>query len=351
METIARHLKFAASVAALALASGTAAAQSSATIPAGMQGTYKLTYASAQPGSPLSNGTQVDLVIAPGGTLCIADYVLANPVLKSGNSAEAFWGVPALGIQLALSNISASTATSINEINVLSTSGTFYGQFAGSKISNSTSCALLGGVPQNITTLTDIFRLAEQKYGSLFPAASGNNAYQVIDGFIARSYAATGTHIGIKNGTVYVLGGEFGSQPVSIGTVANTLAMLTGGPSVEEPVVDIPEGDYDLTIAGTVTSSIMGINTSTPLSITIESIPAPGSSDIDDLEDQVRDALKDAENVDVATLTDFQISEVSVSDSRVFFRAQFKGTMVTQTQIGAITTTISYNLTYEYIKQ
>lgn len=330
--------------AALLLGTGAALAQTAATIPAGMEGTYSLTYGSAQPGSPLANGTAVTMVIAPGGTICIADYVLANPVTQSGNSAEAFWGVPALGIKLALSNISTGN---FNEVNVMSTSNQFYGQFSGSKTSNSTSCSLLGGTPQNISTITDIFRLAEQQYASLFPAAAGNNAYQIIDGYIARQYASTGTAIGIKNGTVYVMGSSFGNTPVTIGTIANTIAQLTGSTPVKEPVVEVPKGDYNLTIAGTVTTS----GVSTPFSVTIDSIPAPGSSDIDKLEDDVRNAFKDVQGVNPNMFTNFQISEVSVTNSRVFFRARFNSSTVTATPIGNITTNLSYNLTYEYLKK
>lgn len=347
MDIFNKKLRVAArslTAAALLLGSHAALAQTTAAIPAGMEGTYALTYGSAQPGSPLTNGTTVSMVIAPGGTVCIADYVLANPVTETGNSAEAFWGVPSLGIKLALSNISTG---SFNEVNVLSASNQFYGQFSGSKTSNSTSCALLGGVPQNITTITDIFRLAEQQFADLFPGAAGNNAYQIIDGYIARQYSATGTAIGIKNGTVYVLGGTFGDTPVTIGTIANTIAQLTGADPVEEPVVEVPEGDYDLTIAGTVTTS----GVSTPFSLTIESIPAPGSSDIDSLEDDVREAFKDVEGVNPDMFNNFQISEVSVSDNRVFFRAQFSSTTTTSTVVGNITTNVSYNLTYEYLKK
>lgn len=347
MEIFANILRrVAQGLAATALISvATAAlAQTPASIPAGMQGTYFLTYSTSHSGSPIANGATVTMVIAPGGAICIADYLLANPLRESGNPVEAFWNVPTLGIKLAMSNVSTGN---FNKINVLSTSNQFYGQFTGNKTSNSTHCEFLGGTPQNITTIADIFKLAEQQYAELFPAAAGNQAFQIIDGYIAREYVAAGTAIGIKNGTVYVLGGEFGNTPVTIGSIANTIAMLTGGAPVEEPVVEIPEGDYDLTISGTVSTS--GI--STPFSLTIESVPAPGSADIDSLEDDVRDALDDVEGVDPNMFSNFQISEVSVSDSRVFFRAQFSSTTTTATPIGNITTNISYNLTYEYLKQ
>ena len=43
-----------------------------ATIPASLHGTYELTFGAAQNGSPVAEGTDVTMVLAPGGTLCIA---------------------------------------------------------------------------------------------------------------------------------------------------------------------------------------------------------------------------------------------------------------------------------------
>jgi hypothetical protein len=252
MDIFSNKLRFGArglTAATELLGCSAALAQTAATIPAGLQGTYSLTYTNAQPGSPLTEGTAVTMVLVPGGTVCIADYVLANPQIENGNPAEAFWGVPALGLRLAMSNISTGT---FNEVNVLSTSNQFYGQFKGNKTSNATSCGLLGGTPQNIST-----------------------------------------------------------------------------------------------IAGTVSTS----GVSVPFSITIDSIPAPGSSDINSLEDDVRKAFDNVENVNASTFTNFQISEVSASDSRVFFRARFSATSTTATPIGPLTTSVSYNLTYEYLKK
>ena len=346
MEMFTRNLRSVAGALAAAVmmtATGTALAQSPATIPAGLEGTYALTYGMAQPGSPLANGTTATMVIAPGGTVCIADYLLVNPVTQSGNMTEAVWGVPTLGAKLVMANIASGT---LNKLDILSTNNQFLGRFTFNKVSNATFCEFLGGVPQNTTTIADIFRLAELQYGELFPGMPLNSAYQIIDGYIAREYVATGTAIGIRNGTVYVQGGEFGNAPVTIGTLANTLAMLTGGEPVEEPVVEVPEGDYDLTISGTATS--MGI--STPLTITIEDMPAPNSTEANNLESDVRAILDDVEGIGVTTFADFQVSEISVSDSRVFFRTRFNSTSVTATPIGNLTTTVAYNLTFEFLK-
>lgn len=53
---------------ALMLGNGVVLAQSTS-IPASLEGTYSLTFESAQTGAPLTNGTTVDLVIAAGGTV------------------------------------------------------------------------------------------------------------------------------------------------------------------------------------------------------------------------------------------------------------------------------------------
>ncbi|HDZ09260.1 hypothetical protein [Pseudohongiella sp.] len=328
---------------ALMLGSSAVLAQSTS-IPASLEGTYSLTFGSAQTGAPLANGTTVDMVIAAGGTVCIADLVLSNPTVSG---AEATWGIPALGVKLAVSNVTTGT---FNEANVLSTSGNLLGQFTGSKTSNSTSCALLGGTPPDMSQVSNLIAKAEELYADLFPSTATNTAFSVLDGYVYRFYDSTGIYIGIKNNTVYVQGGAFGDgAPVTIGTVANTLAELTGQPvdPVDEPVVEVPDGDYTLTIAGTVSTS----GVSTPFTFEIDSIPAPGNTEIDSLEDDVRKALDDAEGVDASTFSSFQISEVSVTDDRVFYRARFSATTTTQTVIGPITTNVAYNLTFEYRKK
>lgn len=325
-----------------------AAFAQSASIPAALEGTYSLTFESAQAGAPLENGTSIDMVIAPGGTVCIADLVLSSPEVSG---AEAIWGVPELGVQLAVSDVGSGT---FNEANILSSSGAFLGQFSGQKVSNSVSCSLLGGTPPDMSLVADMVAKAEQLYGDLFPTDTLNNAFSVLDGYIYRHYASAGTYIGIKDGTVYVMGDAFGQAgPVTIGTIANTWAQLeselTGEPvePIDEPEVEIPGGDYSLTIAGTVTTS--GI--STPFTFEIDSIEAPGDAEVSTLEDKVKEALADAEDVDVSSFSDFQISEVSVGDSRVFYRAQFVSVSTTQTPIGPITSTVAYNLTFEFLKK
>ena len=338
--------------ALVTMAGATQAQQTVATLPSDWEGTYDLTFTANADASVelLPTGTQVSAVFTADGTLCIADHLLTNPVVESSSTAEANYRVPALDLQLMVSNINGD----FNEINVLTeVDGTnanaeFLGQFTGSKTSTDTTCGALGSTPPDMSQIAELIELAEEQYASLFPAMTTTGAFQVIEGYLARGYASTGIYIGIKGGTVYVLGGEFGDTPVSIGTVANTIAQLTGGtPDIEEPDIEIPEGDFDLTISGTVTASVFGTNTTSDFSLTIESIPAPDDVTIDNLEDDVKEALEDAEGVDAATFTDFQISEVSTSNDRVSFRAQFAAT----TQSSGVTVNQSYDLTYVYVRQ
>jgi hypothetical protein len=363
MEIISRKLRVAAQgigAAALLATSSIALAQSSATIPVGMQGTYELEFQPAS-GAPalLPGGTKLDLVLASGGTTCIADYVLVSPTVTSGNSVEAFYIVPSLGIKLALSNISSGQ---FNEVNVFSMSDQFLGQFSptGPKKSNSTTCPLIGSAQADLGDIARIIKLAEEQFTDLFPTSGANNAFQVIDGFIARTYTASGISVGIKNGTVYVAGGAFGSQPVTIGTIANTLAQLTGGDPVDEPVVEVPEGDYDLKVAGNVTVVAFGQTVVQPFEMLMEKVQAPGSTEVNNLEDDVRkviaDALAEAEdgNPDIEfTFSAFDVSEISVSSSRVFYRAKFQVTTLIKNVpvLGSTSSTAAYNLTFEFTKR
>lgn len=328
-------------------------AQNAAVVPAGLEGTYSLTFGSAQPGAPLLNGDTLTVVLSSGGTLCIDRYILADPVLEGSNTTAAVWHAPSAGVKLALSNISTG---SFSALSVLTSSNQPLGQLTGAKISNNKSCSLLGGTPPDMTNVSEIFKLAEQIYSSIFPNASIslNNAFEIVDGFIGRQYPGTGTAIGIKDGTVYVTGGQFGNSLVTIGALANTVSQLraeltgtTPPPPIEEPVIVVPAGDYRLNISGTVAATIFGFTTSQPFSLSIDSIPAPGSADIDKLEEQVRDSLKDAEGVNASSFSNFRISEVSVTDSRVFFRAQFSASFL----VNGINAAQSYDITYEYIKK
>ncbi len=321
--------------AALASSSFVAAQTTApATIPTSFQGTYNMTYANAQANSPLPNGATATMVLTSDGVLCIADYVLTKPVLENGNPAEAIWSAPEAGVKLAVSNINTGN---FNEVNVATMNNVWLGQLQGSKVSNNTDCGISGGNP-NFTDVNKIVELAEEKFGDIFPSGALSYTYRIIQGNIHRAYASTQVNLVINNGGVFVSGGQFGSTPVSVGTLASVIAQLTG----QDVTPDIPEGDFNLTISGTVQAIVLGFaGPQTPISITLEKIPAPNANDINALENAIRDAMKDA-----GTINSLVVTTVSVSSSKVIFDVTFSGTA--QSAAGPVTS--NYVLRYEYTK-
>lgn len=319
-----------AALFAAALVSTTAMAQSSpASVPSSFHGTYELTYANAQPGSPLTNGTAVSVVIAPGNVMCVAGYTLSNPILLKGNPQEAAWTESTQGIQLSLSSLT----NGFNEINVGSASGTWWGQLKGSKVSNvTTGCGANTPPPTpspDMTKINELFKLAQQNFAQYFPS-SANATNQTLDGFIYRAYP-NGIYLAINNGDVYVMGGTFGNEPAKQGSLEAILSELTGT-KVDIPA--IPEGDYKLTVSGTI--STFGFNTAFP-AVVIDKIDAPKSSDIDDIRKAVKEALKD-----INFVGEINVSEVKSSGAEFSFRIEFDGT--------ASGVTVGYKLLYVYTK-
>jgi len=85
---------------------------------------------------------------------------------------------------------------------------------------------LANGSTVDMNQVNALINKAQQLYADLLPGTAVNSAYSVLDGYVYRYYDSTGIYIGIKDNTVYVLGGEFGDgAPVTIGTIANTLAL------------------------------------------------------------------------------------------------------------------------------
>src|SRR5690606_17662508 len=133
-------------------------------------------------------------------------------VLRNGNQHEAIWKESTVGIELALSSL----VSGYNEINVGSTSGTWWGQLQGSKVSTSTSGCTGGGSTPDLTKINELFAQAQQKLADLFPP-SANATNQEFEGYIYRHYPSTGLYLAISDGEVYVMGGQFGDTPVKQG--------------------------------------------------------------------------------------------------------------------------------------
>lgn len=309
-----------------------------ATVPSSFLGTYNLTYAFAQTGSPVANGATATMIIGPGGTMCIAGNTLSNPVLVNGNQHEGHWEIPSVDLTLAVSSL----VSGYNEINVYKTSTvgtgsvTWYGQFQGSKVSTSTTgCGTPAVTPVDPVKVAQLFDEAQKKLAQYFPA-SANAQTQTVDGYTYRFYPSTNIYLAINNGDIYVMGGQFGNTPVKQGPLEAILSELT---KMQVSIPEIPQGNATLVLTGTV--GAMGIVTNIG-SITIDNIPMPDSSDVDDVRDAVREQYKDA-----GITGNINVTLISSSSNRIVFNIKFNGSITQQ----GFTITQNYDITYTYTKK
>lgn len=200
-------------------------------IPAFYQGTYLLELTDTQPFSPLADATQLNFVVTGTGQLCVGELALSFPTI-SGNTA--IWtnsnGNLRYTLDLTRDDDPATFLENLatGEFSFQSLSGRAYGLFSGDKTSLSTDCLDAQGTSPDLTDINTLFGLIEQKYPTLFP--SGPQTYnQKTDGFTYRYYFDSQVFVAVKNGVVYVNGGQFGNCPsfVPFDTLANVLAQLT----------------------------------------------------------------------------------------------------------------------------
>ncbi len=309
-----------------------------ATVPSSFLGTYNLTYAFAQTGSPLANGATATMIIGPGGTLCIAGNTLTNPKLVNGNQHEGHWEIPSVDLTLAVSSL----VSGYNEINVYKTSTvgtgsvTWYGQFQGSKVSTSTTgCGTPATTPVDPAKVAQLFDEAQKKLAQYFPA-SANAQTQTVDGYTYRFYPSTNIYLAINNGDIYVMGGQFGNTPIKQGPLEAILSELT---KMQVSIPEIPQGNATLVLTGTV--GAMGINTNIG-SITIDNIPMPDSDDVDDVREAVREQYKDA-----GITGNINVTLISSSSNKIVFNIKFNGAITQQ----GFTITQNYDITYTYTKK
>lgn len=76
-------------------------------------------------------------------------------------------------------------------------------------------------VDQNAVTLVN---LANQKFPELF---SGGTPWRQLDGFSFKYFSATGIYLGVNDGNLFVLGGQFGNQATNLGKVTDIVATLS----------------------------------------------------------------------------------------------------------------------------
>ena len=251
-------------------------------------------------------------------------------MLRNGNGHEAIWTESTVGVDIALSSI----ISGFNEINVGSSTGTWWGQLRGTKSSTSTTgCGAVTTPAPDLTKINELFAAAQAKLAQYFPP-SANAVNQTLDDYIYRFYPSTGIYLAINKGEIYVMGGSFGNTPLPQGNIETILSEL-GKINVDVPPA--AEGDYKLVINGTITISSVVVLPPQAFSVTIDKIAAPSSSDIDGIRDAVKEALKD-----VNFTGTIDVSEVSSSSSGISFRVAFTGT--------SSGVNIAYNLLYTYTK-
>lgn len=328
-----------ASLIAATMFSTTALAQTTtpATLPSSFMGTYQLTYQSGSSSSPIANNTKLQLVLAPGGVMCVAGFNLTNPFQKAGNTVETFWTEPKSGISLAVASVNGN----FHEINVMSGS-TFVGQMTGSKISTATSCSGTPVTPVapaapvvDPVKVDQMFALAQQKLAQYFPS-TGASTTQKNGDYTYRFYPGSNIYLAVNNGDIYVMGGAFGSQPIKQGPLETILSELTKMPVSIPP---IPSGNSTLVVTGRVGTA--GINVDIG-SITLDNLPMPSGDDIDNVRKAVEDQYKTA-----GITGNIAVTLISSSSTQTIFNIKFNGVI---NQSG-FTMTQNYDITYTYTKK
>ena len=207
-------------------------------IPSFYRGTFELTLSETQPFSPLPDGTELTFVVTSTGQLCVGELNLSLPQINAG-STTATWrnsnGNLQYVMDLTRDDDPATTETEIalGEFFMESASGVRYGAFTGNKTSLSTECADAAGTDPDLTRINELFGLVETQYPSVFP--KGPQTYNLrADGFTYRYYFSSRVFLAVKNGVVYLNGGEFGTteEPRAYGSLSNVLSQLNNTPVV-----------------------------------------------------------------------------------------------------------------------
>jgi hypothetical protein len=214
-------------------------------IPASASGTYTLTYAFAQSGSPFTNGTVKTFVLnGTTDTLCVDGVSLGTGYTQSGSS-EIFWNGGG-GVYYA---VSFKASGALNEVNVNSptdSGSNWKGQFPGpGTFSSSVTCA--AAAPTLTADQQAVIDIAAGLYPDLFLGAGTVGSAQ---GYTYQPFSS-GVIVGFKDGQLYVTGGPFGSAIEPKGSVAAVTANLT---SLKNSVNVTPTADMTsvLTLAAQV---------------------------------------------------------------------------------------------------
>lgn len=222
------------------------------------RGTFALSLASAQPFSPLPTGTELTFVMSSTGQLCVGELDLSFPRISGTN---AIWSNANGDIQYVLDltrdddplDFAANFPT--GQFFMESAAGVRFGEFTGAKTSLSTECADAVGTDPDLSRINELFGLAEAQYSSVFP--SGPQTYNLrADGYTYRYYFDSQVFLAVKNGVVYLNGGEFGTNedPVSYGSLTAVLSRLNDTP-IPATVPSSAFGTYAMSFGSATTFS------------------------------------------------------------------------------------------------
>jgi hypothetical protein len=186
------------------------------------------------------------------------------------------------------------------------------------------------------TDITNLFNLAVQAYPTLL--AGGGSFLTSADGYLYKYFSTTGMYAAVKNGTVYLKGGAYGNAYTNVGALNAVLTSLntkvngsTGGTG------NIPQGNFNLTVSGTVTLSGI-VSITQPFSFSVNGIPAPSVSNTD----AIRSAFQTSLGGSGATIGSFSFTVVENAATRVEFNVTATAT------VSGLTS--SYALNYVYSK-
>ncbi|MES3007696.1 MAG: hypothetical protein V4751_07990 [Pseudomonadota bacterium] len=258
------------------LFSSAALAQSTpVSIPANLQGLYRLDMVNTTSLSPIGATQTADatddifVTITEYGALCVGELTLENPVLTGGLSIRALWSVEASDLRFELD----LSQDDFDGIDVLSNEGSAYGRLEGIRFGTIGSDC--GDAPGSTSDSVTFFELAESTFDTLFP--SGPFTYnQVGSGYdVYRYYQSTGIYLAVRDRVVYARGGGYGEAFREVGALDDLLVDIYGLLR-PDTLPSFYHGTYLLTLADTQPFSPVADGTELTFVITSEGLMCVG---------------------------------------------------------------------------
>ena len=213
-------------------------------IPSSAFGTWDLTMANPPAGSLYAKDTTARLTIAIDGALCGDGIYIAKPSMKAGDTNRVYWSSTSAKLEFSVSTSSTFAGVQVSSYN--GTTGADLGTFTSSDGKRSAE------IDSSCDPNSAFFTLAQQNYPELFPGGVFA-LIQFSETEFAIYYALTDTWLVIRNGIASARGGKFGTELVSLGSVASHVK--DGVKNLPIPVAATPKsfdsyyvGTYDMTL-------------------------------------------------------------------------------------------------------